>query len=96
MPETGAADAPVMMFIYGGGWNDGAKADYAFVGHAFASRGFVTVVPDYRLVPQVRFPDFVDDCALALRWVQDSIRRLWRRHRAASISAAIPPAPTTP
>lgn len=74
-PESGATAAPVMMFIYGGGWNDGAKADYAFVGHAFAARGFVTVVPDYRLTPQVRFPEFVDDCASALRWVQDMIPR---------------------
>lgn len=72
VPDGAAPGAPVMTFIYGGGWNDGSKDDYGFVGHAFASRGFVTVVPDYRLVPQVRFPDFVDDCASALRWVQDN------------------------
>lgn len=72
VPENAPARAPVMMFIYGGGWNDGSKSDYGFVGHAFASRGFVTVLPDYRLVPQVRFPDFLRDCAAALRWVQDN------------------------
>jgi acetyl esterase/lipase len=72
-PEGASGLSPVMMFIYGGGWNDGSKNDYSFVGHAFASRGFVTVVPDYRLVPQVRFPDFLHDCAQALRWVQDNI-----------------------
>ncbi len=72
-PENAPVNAPVMMFIYGGGWNDGSKNDYSFVGHAFASRGFVTVVPDYRLVPQVRFPDFLHDCAAALRWVQDNV-----------------------
>lgn len=71
VPESGAGNAPVMMFVYGGGWDNGSKADYAFAGLALASRGFVTVVPDYRLVPQVRFPDFVDDCAQALRWAQD-------------------------
>jgi acetyl esterase/lipase len=31
----------------------------------------VTVIPDYRLVPQVRFPTFVDDCARAVKWVHD-------------------------
>jgi acetyl esterase/lipase len=71
VPDGATAKAPVMMFIYGGGWDNGSKDDYSFVGHAFASRGFVTVVPDYRLVPQVRFPGFVEDCAQALRWVQD-------------------------
>jgi acetyl esterase/lipase len=72
VPEGATSRSPVMMFIYGGGWNDGSKNDYAFVGHAFAARGFVTMVPDYRLVPEVRFPDFLHDCAQALRWVQDN------------------------
>lgn len=65
----GAANAPVIVFIYGGSWASGSKDDYAFVGAAFASRGFVTVIPDYRLVPTVRFPSFIEDCAAAMRWV---------------------------
>jgi acetyl esterase/lipase len=73
LPEQGAGSAPVMAFLYGGGWNDGQRADYAFVGRAFAAQGFVTVIPDYRLVPQVRFPAFVEDGAVALRWVRDHI-----------------------
>lgn len=64
---------PVVMFIYGGSWNSGRRQDYAFAGAAFAARGFVTVVPDYRLVPETRFPGFVDDCAAALRWVGDHV-----------------------
>ncbi|WP_436151814.1 alpha/beta hydrolase [Bosea sp. LjRoot90] len=73
VPEQGSRSAPVMVFFYGGGWNNGERADYAFVGRAFAAQGFVTVIPDYRLVPQVRFPAFVEDGALALRWVRDNI-----------------------
>jgi acetyl esterase/lipase len=73
IPEQGTGRAPVMIFLYGGGWNSGKRADYGFVGHAFAAQGFVTVIPDYRLVPQVRFPAFVEDGALALRWVRDHI-----------------------
>lgn len=73
VPEQGARKAQVMVFLYGGGWNNGDRADYAFVGRAFAAQGFVTVVPDYRLVPQVRFPAFVEDSALALRWVRDNV-----------------------
>lgn len=73
LPEQTANRAPVMVFLYGGGWNNGERSDYGFVGRAFAAQGFVTVIPDYRLVPQVRFPAFVDDGALALRWVRDHI-----------------------
>lgn len=67
----GASGLPVIVFIYGGSWSSGAKGDYAFAGAALASRGFVTVIPDYQLVPSARFPDFVDDCAAAVRWASD-------------------------
>ena len=73
VPEQNGGRAPVMVFFYGGGWNSGERADYAFVGRAFAAQGFVTIIPDYRLVPQVHFPGFVEDGALALRWVRDHI-----------------------
>ena len=69
------AALPVIVFIYGGSWASGNKNDYGFVGHALAARGFVTVIPNYRLVPQVRFPDFVNDGACAMRWVQDNIQQ---------------------
>ncbi len=64
---------PVVVFFYGGGWVDGSRGDYAFAGRAFAAQGFVAVVADYRLVPQVRFPAFVQDGALAVKWVRDTI-----------------------
>ncbi|MFD1254311.1 alpha/beta hydrolase [Devosia equisanguinis] len=72
-PEQRGAPAPVVFFIYGGGWNRGERSDYQFVGRALASRGFVTVIADYRLVPEVVYPGFLEDSANALRWVQDNI-----------------------
>jgi len=66
-----AGPMPVVMFFYGGGWNSGSRADYGWVGQALASRGFLVVVPDYRLVPEVIYPSFVEDCAAATRWAQD-------------------------
>lgn len=67
--------APVMMFIYGGGWNRGDRVEYEFVGHAFAARGFVTVIADYRVVPEVRFPGFIEDGAAALKWIEANISK---------------------
>ncbi|MEG8038680.1 alpha/beta hydrolase [Sphingomonas sp. LR60] len=60
---------PVVVFFYGGSWSSGTRAGYAFVGRALAAQGFVTVVPDYRLVPEVHYPAFVEDGAAAVRWV---------------------------
>jgi acetyl esterase/lipase len=57
---------PVIVFFYGGSWNTGERADYRFVGEALAARGVLTLVADYRLYPEVRYPDFLLDCAAAL------------------------------
>ena len=73
--DAGSAPKPVVVFFYGGGWVGGTRQGYAFAGRAFASKGFVTVVPDYRKVPDVRFPAFVEDGAQAMKWVQDHIAR---------------------
>jgi acetyl esterase/lipase len=66
---------PVLIFFYGGGWANGAREHYGFVARAYAAKGFVVVLPDYRKVPQVRFPAFNEDGALAVKWVRDSIRQ---------------------
>jgi len=70
-PRRGAEAAPVLVFFYGGSWNSGRRQDYAFAGRALASRGFVTIVPDYRLYPEVRYPEFLRDGAAAIRWARD-------------------------
>ena len=72
-PEQRGTAAPVVFFIYGGGWSRGERGEYEFVGRALASRGFVTVIADYRLWPDVEYPSFLEDGARALRWVQDNI-----------------------
>lgn len=68
VPEAGGDDAPLVVFLHGGAWRNGSKDTYGFLGEAFASRGIATAVPNYRLYPQVRFPAFVEDCALAMGW----------------------------
>ncbi|MGY6646395.1 MAG: alpha/beta hydrolase [Salinarimonas sp.] len=72
-PGKAEAGWPVIVFFYGGRWTDGSREDYAFVGSALAAKGFVTVVPDYRKYPVVRFPAFVEDGAKAVSWVHDNI-----------------------
>ncbi len=61
---------PIVVFFYGGAWQRGEKEDYRFVGESFASKGYVTVVANYRLYPEVSFPGFVQDAALAVKYVR--------------------------
>jgi acetyl esterase/lipase len=70
-PSTPAAGRPVVVFFYGGGWDSGSKHDYEFVGQALAARGYVAVLPDYRVYPQAVWPAFLQDNAQAVRWARD-------------------------
>lgn len=64
---------PVVIFWYGGGWVKGDRRAYSFAARALAREGFVVVVPDYRKVPTVRFPAFLQDGAEAVKWVRDHV-----------------------
>jgi acetyl esterase/lipase len=66
---------PVVLFFYGGSWDSGDKADYKFAAEAFTSNGFIAVIPDYRVYPEVKFPGFMADPAKAARWVKDHIQQ---------------------
>ncbi|WP_407276240.1 alpha/beta hydrolase [Halothiobacillus sp. DCM-1] len=70
-----AQDAPVVVFFWGGSWQEGDKSLYAFVGRALAARGFVVAIPNYRLYPAVRYPEFLFDSAHAVAWVRAHIDR---------------------
>lgn len=64
-PIGAKGPVPVVVFFYGGGWDSGSKADYGWAAQALAAKGFVVALPDYRVVPQVRFPTFIEDAASA-------------------------------
>lgn len=64
----GQGPFPVLVFVYGGSWDSGSRSHYGFAGHAFAAQGYLTIIADYRLVPAVHYPGFVDDTADVIRW----------------------------
>lgn len=72
-PQKRDGAAPVVVFFYGGTWNSGDRGKYAFLGEALASRGIVTVIADYRLYPEVRYPAFLEDGAQAVAWTVNNI-----------------------
>jgi acetyl esterase/lipase len=70
-----APGAPIIVFFYGGSWQGGNKESYGFVAKALARRGFVMVVPDYRVFPEVRYPAFIEDGALVARFARENAMR---------------------
>ena len=72
-PVAGRRSQAVIVFLYGGSWRKGDRKSYRFVGQMLASQGYLVVIPDYRLYPEVTFPGFVEDSASALAWVHRNI-----------------------
>ncbi|HSS46810.1 MAG TPA: alpha/beta hydrolase [Burkholderiales bacterium] len=72
-PRSQSGQAPVVVFLYGGSWESGERGEYAFIAEALTSLGFVAVIPDYRVYPEVKFPTFLEDCARAVKWAKDHI-----------------------
>ncbi|MHA1537076.1 MAG: alpha/beta hydrolase [Alphaproteobacteria bacterium] len=72
---TGRAKTTVV-FFHGGGWRRGTRERYKFVGRAITKLGYVAVLANYRLYPEVRFPAFVEDAARSLAWVRGNAGRL--------------------
>ena len=73
-PKQSSSKPPVVIFYYGGSWDSGDKADYKFIAEAFTSHGFLTVIPDYRVFPEVKFPELMADPAKAAKWVKTHIK----------------------
>ena len=64
---------PVVVFFHGGRWTFGSKDQYKFVGMSLSSLGYIVVLPNTRLFPEVKFPTFVEDAADSIAWVFNNI-----------------------
>jgi acetyl esterase/lipase len=62
---------PAIVFFYGGGWQDGARQQYRFIGQSLAEAGYRVAVPDYRVYPEVRYQGFLADAAAAVRCARE-------------------------
>lgn len=65
---VGTTGLPILLFFHGGVWQRGDKNEFRNIGEAFAGRGILTAVVNYRLTPAVRHPQHVRDAAHATAW----------------------------
>jgi acetyl esterase/lipase len=66
---------PVVVFVHGGGWQDGNKETYQYVGRFYQTRGIGCAVINYRLSPRVKFPSHAQDTAKAIAWTYNNIAK---------------------
>ncbi|MGY1664219.1 alpha/beta hydrolase [Geodermatophilus sp. SYSU D00705] len=62
----------VLVYLHGGGWVIGTAPEFDTLGRVLADRtGMATVLVDYRLAPEHRYPTAVEDSWTALRWIAE-------------------------
>jgi len=70
LPNDGNGPFPVIFYAHGGGFSGGSKSDVQvapFIGGVY--RGYAVISLDYRLLPDIRYPDNMFDIKSAMRWV---------------------------
>jgi len=73
LPNEGSGPYPIVFFAHGGAWAHGDKGDMQvvpFIGGV--KRGYAIVSLNYRLTPDIRYPDNLFDIKAALRWVENN------------------------
>lgn len=68
LPENDAP-VPVYMHIHGGGLVEGDKNGVGTMAQYLTDNGIALVSIDYRMYPNCRFPDYLNDAAAAAAWV---------------------------
>ncbi|MBW4061075.1 alpha/beta hydrolase [Candidatus Saccharibacteria bacterium] len=69
-----ASNETVIIFWHGGSWQRGDKKSYHYVGRALVRLGYTVVIPNYRLYPEVVWPVFAEDAALAVAFAKHRLK----------------------
>ena len=68
---TKGENLPVVLWIHGGGWRAGDKANVLKKPQVFVDKGYVFVATNHRFFPNVTVKEMTGDIAKAIRWIHD-------------------------
>ncbi len=73
LPKGNLKDAPVFLFLHGGGMREGDRAHYGYIGRPFVENGIIAAIASYRLTPKHTYPDQPNDTRDAVTWLYENI-----------------------
>lgn len=71
--KSSATQLPVLIFVHGGNWNSGRKGTYDLLGRNFASKGVITVIPNYTLSPEANYDEMTRQIVSVIKWTKKNI-----------------------
>jgi acetyl esterase/lipase len=75
-PKDATGKLPCILWIHGGAWRAGSKAEFENPLRRSAELGYVAASINYRLVPKYIFPAQVEDAKCAVRWLRANAETL--------------------
>jgi acetyl esterase/lipase len=70
VPDKADGPMPLIIWIHGGGWQNGSKDGCPPLRKGYAERGYAVASINYRLSSHATFPAQIEDCKAAIRWLR--------------------------
>lgn len=70
LPEKADAPLPLIIWVHGGGWQNGSKDGCPPLRAGYVARGYAVASINYRLSGHAVFPAQIQDCKAAIRWLR--------------------------
>lgn len=74
VPEKTDGSLPLIIWVHGGGWQNGSKDGCPPLRNGYAGRGYAVASINYRLSQHAPFPAQIEDCKAAIRWLRAHAR----------------------
>jgi len=75
IPEVSTQPLPLIIWVHGGGWQNGGKEGCPPLRKGYVQRGYVVASLNYRLSGHAVFPAQIEDCKAAVRWLRANAAR---------------------
>ena len=74
VPEKADGPLPLIIWVHGGGWQNGSKEGCPPLRDGCTERGYAVASINYRLSGHAVFPAQIEDCKAAIRWLRAHAR----------------------
>jgi len=75
VPEKAEGPLPLLIWVHGGGWQNGSKDGCPPLRAGYTDRGYAVASINYRLSGHATFPAQIEDCKAAIRWLRANAKK---------------------